>query len=111
MKKGFVVLTAIFVLLFASVAAHASTISIRNDTVIDIYYLYISSSGSNDWEEDVLGNNILEAGDTLRVNVSGSYHMFDLRVEDDSGGYIEFFKFPGNATQIVLKRDGSADYR
>jgi hypothetical protein len=111
MKKGLVVLAAVFVLLFASVAAHAATISIRNNTGIDIWYLYISSSGTRNWEEDVLGNDILEAGETLRVNVRGSYRMFDLRVEDSSGNSIDFFEFPGNTTQITLRRDGSADYQ
>jgi hypothetical protein len=37
--------------------------------------------------------------------------MFDLRVEDEDGNYLEFYEFPGNTTQITLRRDGTADYR
>ena len=111
MKKMFVGFTAVFVLLFFSFAAEAGAISIRNSTGVEIYYLYISSSGNNDWEEDVLGNDTFENGKTLRVNVTGSYRMFDLRAEDGDGDYLEWYEFPGNVTQITLKSDGTAEYQ
>jgi hypothetical protein len=105
----FLFLAAVFV--FMPFAAEAATISVINRTGVDIYYAYISASGTDNWEEDILGDNILTDGNTLSINVTGSYNMFDLRVEDSVGDGLEFYQFPGNTTQITLLSDGTADYR
>jgi hypothetical protein len=109
-KAGvFLVLAAVCV--FFSIAAEAASISVTNSTGVEIYYMYISASGTSDWEEDVLGNNTLPNGSTLQISVTGSYRMFDLRVEDSGGDYLEFYEFPGNTTQITLLSDGTANYQ
>ena len=107
----FLLLAAAFLFMSFVSGAEAATISIKNNTGDDIHYLYISASGTSDWEDDVLGQNTLDNGDTLRVKVTGKYSMFDLRVEDDEGNSLEFYKFPGNTTQITLRNDGTAEHR
>ncbi len=52
-------------------AAYSLTVDVTNNTDVDIYYLYVSPSSSGDWEEDVLGDEILEAGTTVTVTLSG----------------------------------------
>ncbi len=62
-------------------------ISFSNETGEDIYYLYISSRDSNYWGEDLLGDDILYAGDTMTINlpVDGEYPDNDLMAEGESG--------------------------
>ena len=111
MRKVFVALAAVFMFMFVSFPAEAATITITNRTGGDIYYLYLSSSGTSSWEEDILGDDILEHRESLRVNVRGSYRQFDLKAEDDDGNTAEWYNFPGNTTQITIFSDGTAEYR
>ncbi|MDR2523553.1 MAG: hypothetical protein LBC93_07650 [Synergistaceae bacterium] len=110
MKKGSIVLTAVFILLFASLAAEAGIIRIKNNTGVEIVELYISDSGTNDWEEDVLGSDTLSQGETLNLTVNGSYRKFDLRITDGENA-LDFFGLDGSATSIVLNSDGTASYQ
>ena len=110
-KKVSVFLLLAASLVFFSFAAEAGVITITNRCGDDIYYLYISSSGTSNWEEDILGpSDILEDRATLRVNVQGSFRQFDLRAEDDEGNSLEWYGFPGNTTRITLHDDGTAEY-
>jgi len=62
--------------------------TILNDTGFDIYYIYISPDYSDDWEEDVLGDDeILMAGESYDVTFSGygDHCSFDVRLEDEDG--------------------------
>jgi hypothetical protein len=43
-----------------------------NKTRVDIKHLYVSPSGAKSWEEDVLGRDTLESGDSTRVLFQGS---------------------------------------
>ena len=109
-KLSVFVLLATLLFVF-SVAAEAGVITITNRCGDDIYYLYLSDSGTNNWEEDILGaSDVLENRATLRVNVKGSFRQFDLRAEDDDGNYLEWYRFPGNTTRITLNADGTATH-
>lgn len=80
------VLSAAAVLVFVSVSVFAfdGYIEVTNETGYDIYYLYISHEDASDWEEDVLGDDILFDGETVRVDVYGySSSVFDVRAEDE----------------------------
>jgi len=111
LRKMSVFLLLAVALVFFSFAAEASVITITNRTGDDIYYLYMSDSGTGEWEEDVLGDNTLEDGESLRINAQGSVDEFDLRAEDDEGNYLEWYGFPGDVTRITLDADGTAQYR
>ncbi|HQS10012.1 MAG: argininosuccinate lyase [Rhizobiales bacterium 24-66-13] len=60
-----------------------------NKTGYDISHVYVSPVKSDDWEEDVLGKDVLEDGDTwtIKFNRSTNACKWDLKVvydDDDS---------------------------
>jgi len=109
MKKRLVALPAVFALLFAfcaAFAAEAQIIAIHNHLDIEIFEIYMSDSSVDNWEEDILGDGILEAGETLNVTILGSFDQFDVLVIDRNGNEMTRFNFPGNTTNILVTRDG-----
>jgi len=109
MKKRLVALPAVFALLFAfctAFAAEAQIIAIHNHLDIEIFEIYMSDSSVDNWEEDILGDGILEAGETLNVTILGSFDQFDVLVIDRNGNEMTRFNFPGNTTDILVTRDG-----
>jgi hypothetical protein len=113
-KKRFLLSAMVLALLAAfsfGMAAEAGVINVVNGTGFDIHEIYISDSGAADWEEDVLGQDILGAGQTLRLSVNGSYSMFDLMAVDSDGGSAEWRQLPGNASNIKIYADGTAEYQ
>jgi hypothetical protein len=66
----------------------ATTLDVLNNSGETIAYLYVSPSNSDTWGNDVLGDEVLAAGDSFRVTnlESGTY---DLRAEDGDEDRIE----------------------
>ncbi|HTN61089.1 MAG TPA: hypothetical protein VL147_05985, partial [Devosia sp.] len=62
----------------SSAAALDRRVQINNNTDYDIIEFYASNTGTEDWEEDILGSDILPAGDSLVINI------------DDGSGYCKF---------------------
>lgn len=76
-------------------------VEVTNSTGFDIYYLYVSHEDAEEWEEDVLGDDILEDGESVRVNIEGySSSIFDIRAEDQDGDTYTFWNIDV-ATQDV----------
>ena len=75
MTNGFV-RTALFGtlgLVLSSTAVFASDgynreVTIYNDSSYDIYYFYGSRTTTSDWEEDILGSDILPAGTSVLID-------------------------------------------
>jgi hypothetical protein len=85
MKKIVLMCLLMFV---GAVSAHAENlyIEVTNKTGYDIYHLYVSSVNSEEWEEDVLDQDVLLDGDKVKVNVTGyNSPYFDIRAEDEEG--------------------------
>ena len=66
--------------------------SLVNKTGYDISHVYVSPSKSDDWEEDVLGKDVLNDGDEwmIRFQRSQKTCKWDLKVvyaDDDSAAY------------------------
>lgn len=61
--------------------------TIVNNTGAAIYYLYVSASDVDDWEEDVLGDGILYSGRSrnIRFSNSESRRYWDLKIVDGAG--------------------------
>ncbi len=59
-------------LLLASPAAFAADrhVDIVNNTGMSMQHFYASNSGTNSWEEDILGRDTLAAGDTVTVDIN-----------------------------------------
>ncbi len=76
---------------FFAAPAMAGTQDFRlvNQTGVEIYNLYISEANNENWEEDVLGENVLPSGGSLFIQFSGrSACMWDMQVTDDEGGSV-----------------------
>lgn len=69
--------------LAAPVFAGTQDFTLVNQTGVEIYRLYISETSNDDWEEDVLGDNVLPDGHRLPVNFYGrSACYWDMMIED-----------------------------
>ena len=65
----------------------ASIIRIHNDTGWTMLRFYASDSRSDDWEEDILGSDVLESGQDVRINIddgSGAC-IYDFKAEFTNG--------------------------
>lgn len=62
-----------------------------NDTGGTIERIYISETSNDDWEEDVLGRDILEDGERLDMSFRGRRAcLWDIKAVDEYGDSIEF---------------------
>lgn len=61
--------------------------TLHNETGVTIAELYVSPHHSNDWEEDVLGQDMLADGESLDITFSPRTKpkMWDLKVVDKDG--------------------------
>lgn len=90
MRKTEVGLVLAFGLVAAGVAikARAGTqdFTLVNKTGAAIHNLFISESDKDDWEEDVLGEDVLDDGESVAISFSGKKAcLWDLMVKDEDG--------------------------
>jgi len=86
MRKS-ILLFLIFIAGFLS-AQELPTITIVNNTGYTIYYLYISQTTNDNWEEDVLGEEVLSDGQSFRVRLSYPLNVtnrYDILLIDEDG--------------------------
>lgn len=78
--KTFKAVFALAILSFSIVPAFAldRRVQINNNSSYDIVEFYASNTGTNSWEEDILGKDILPAGSSVMINI------------DDGSGYCKF---------------------
>lgn len=69
-------------------------VKIVNKTGYTIVRFYGSNTGSNDWEEDILGNDVLRSGSSVTINF------------DDGSGYCKFdFKAVFEDGDVLVKQN------
>lgn len=90
MKKltGLAVLSALGVVAGFAVKALAGTqdFTLVNKTGVTIHNLYVSESKKDEWEEDVLGDRVLEDGDSVEITFKGKKACkWDLMIKDEDG--------------------------
>ena len=80
------------------------TFQLINDTEYDIHEVYVSSSDSEDWEEDILDEDILPAGERLNVNfyTDSRKRYWDLRVVDEEGDENVFEHFDLSRVHTII---------
>ena len=63
-----------------------------NKTGVEIHALHISPHDSDDWEEDILGRDTLAIDQRVDItfNRDEKAAMWDLRIEDDKDGSVEW---------------------
>src|SRR2546423_2442731 len=86
--------SAIAVLVAATAYARAGKqdFTLHNDTGVEIHELYVSPVTTDDWEEDILGQDTLADGDSLTITFDDrdKHVHWDLKVVDSKGNSIEW---------------------
>ena len=69
MKKTVLVAALLLLSAFVLFAQSGPVIAVVNNTGQPIFYIYISTSDTDNWEEDVLGDNVLMPGGTVNIRL------------------------------------------
>lgn len=72
-------------------AALDRRVQIINNTGYTIVEFYGSNTGSNSWEEDILGQDVLPSGNSVVINFddASGYCKFDFRAVFEDGDVLE----------------------
>lgn len=70
--------TALLALTNSSAMALERKVTINNQTSFVIVEFYASNTGTTDWQEDILGSDVLGSGESVVINI------------DDGSGYCKF---------------------
>lgn len=89
-----------------------------NNTGVDIYCLYASVADTDEWEEDILEEDLLESSDYVMVNFwyASDETVWDFAIEDSEGNKLEFYDIDfsdydeSEGVTIYLNDDGTADF-
>jgi len=91
MKKAtimaFILLMGIFFTVTAS-AQELPVVTVVNNTGYTVFHVYISRVAANNWEEDVLGNDILRNNSSVNVRLTQPLDVtnrYDIKVVDLDG--------------------------
>lgn len=78
---------------FAAMTATPAVAGIQDFTLLNqsgatITYIYVSANYDDSWGPDLLGNDVLYAGQAFQVQINGfgDHCWFDVLVEDENGG-------------------------
>src|SRR6266849_1581434 len=65
---------------------------LHNQTGVEIDSLYVSPHSVNDWEEDILGQDTLASGESLKITFEDrdKHVHWDLKVTDKEGNSLEW---------------------
>jgi hypothetical protein len=72
---------------FVSIASqNKQDFTLHNETELEIKEVYISPTGSDEWEEDILGTNTLESGNSVNITFTRRREdMWDMKIVFRSG--------------------------
>ena len=95
-SRSFVGLTLSAIAIFFVAAALArggkQDFVLHNETGVEIHELYVSPHSANDWGTDVLGQDTLPAGESVKITFDDQEKQvkWDLKVEDEKRHSIEW---------------------
>src|SRR2546421_8099936 len=74
----------------AAFAQGKQDFALHNETGVEINELYVSPHSSDDWEEDILGQDTLASGESVEIHFSRKEKskLWDLKVVDKQGNSI-----------------------
>lgn len=111
-SKALWAIFATFLLTIGTLAwAGQQDFQLINRTGFDIYAVYVSPSGVDDWREDVLGTEYLLNGGDITITFDGdeTTRFWDISVQDSDGESLEFYKIDlKQAYQVILEPHGEA---
>jgi hypothetical protein len=72
-------------------AVQAVTFTLANTTAHTLTHLYISPAAANTWDKDILGEQVLAAGESGQVTIDDGVEscMYDFRADFDDGDAID----------------------
>lgn len=89
------------------------SLDVVNNTGVDIYAFYASEKDIDNWEEDLLGNEILYDGNSINIifTITANDLDWDFAMEDMYGNMIEFYGLSFadcdvNGATLILEYDG-----
>ena len=73
---------------------------LHNETGVEVHSLYVSPHSAGDWEDDILGQDTLPSGETVKVTFDDRDKRvkWDLKVTDKDGNALEWYDL--NLTEI-----------
>jgi hypothetical protein len=82
---------ALLVSVGASAQSESITFDLDNATDYTLTHLYISVPSTNNWEEDILGAQVVESGETVEVTIDDGLDgcEYDLRADFSDGDSIQ----------------------
>ena len=98
----------------ATAFAGAQDFELVNNTGADITHVYVSPTNVNDWQEDVLGREVLMDGDSVVITFGGGERAtyWDIKATFETGDSIFWKNFNlKSISTIVLQGNGDASYR
>ncbi|HEY9660853.1 MAG TPA: hypothetical protein V6C65_20555, partial [Allocoleopsis sp.] len=70
--------------------ADSTGFTIQNESSLTITYLFVSASGQETWGDDVLGEGVLEPGESANVYFESSdYCLYDIRAVAENGAELD----------------------
>ncbi len=96
-QKSLVLGLLLLALVFCSfrvARAGAQDFALVNQTGVEIHAVYVGESSNEDWDgsEELLDGRVLKQGQQLNItfNAGSDEALWDIRVEDSEGGFLEF---------------------
>ena len=90
---------------FSSQSAELPVITVVNNTGYTCHYLYLSPVSSDDWEEELLGDDILESGQSVRVRLEfplSRENRYDFKMVDLDGDSYTKWDVPLTENAVVV---------
>ena len=87
-----VAVIALFISASAFARAGKQDFILHNQTGVEINSLFVSPHDSNDWEQDILGQDTLASGDSVKVIFDDREKKvrWDLKITDKDGNSLEW---------------------
>ena len=107
-------LAALFVMGLSSVAfAGAQDFVLVNNTGFPIYYVNVSPASSDNWQNDVLGSQVLPNGSYVQVMFpTNGVQYWDLQATFEDGSSLAWFNIDLlSVAQVTLNGDGTANFQ
>ncbi|MBP5200995.1 MAG: hypothetical protein J6Z82_10165 [Schwartzia sp.] len=104
-------LAALFVMALSSVAfAGAQDFVLVNNTGYPIYVVNVSPASSDNWQNDILGSQVLGNGQMCQVNFGvGSQQYWDINAVFEDGSSLSWYGIDLlSVAQVTLNNDGTA---